>query len=52
MFTHLTFLQAHLKSKQYFTKAFPIYDNIADLLGDMHATRFALSDGQNKQEAS
>ena len=34
MSTHLTFLQAHPKSKQYFTKAFPMYDDIADLLGN------------------
>jgi hypothetical protein len=52
MSTCLMFLQAHPKSKIYFTKAFPKYNDIADLLGDTHTTRFALNDGRNKLEAS
>jgi hypothetical protein len=51
LFRHLIFSQAHPKSKQYFTKPFPMYDNILDLLGDTHATSFASSDGQQNTKA-
>jgi hypothetical protein len=50
--TRLIFSQAHPKSKIYFMKAFPMYDDIADLLGDARATGFASNDGRNKQAAS
>jgi hypothetical protein len=52
MFIPLILLQAHPKSKQYFTKPFPMYDDIADLLGDVHATGFAANDRRQKPEAS
>jgi hypothetical protein len=52
MFRHLIFLQAHPKSKQYFTKPFPMFDDISDLLGDTRATGFALSDGRQNAKAS
>jgi hypothetical protein len=52
MFIPLILLQAYPKSKQYFTKPFPIYDDIADLLGNTHTTSFATNNRRQKPEAS
>jgi hypothetical protein len=52
LFRRLIFSQAHPKSKQYFTKPFPMYDDISDLLGDTRATGFASSDGRQNAKAS
>jgi hypothetical protein len=45
-------LQAHPKSKQYFSKAFPMYDDIADLLGDARASGYLSHDRRKKAKAS
>jgi hypothetical protein len=52
MFRGLIFLQAHPKSKQYFTKPFPMFDDLADLLGDTRATGFASNDRRQNLKAS
>src|SRR6267142_293031 len=52
IFRHLIWLQAHPKLKQYFTRAFPMYDDIADLLGDVCASRFVSNDGRKKPGTS
>jgi hypothetical protein len=52
MFRHLIFLQAHLKSKQYFTKPFPMFKDIVNLLGSVCATSFAASDRRQNVKVS
>jgi len=45
IFRHLIWLQAHPKLKQYFTKTFPMYNDIVDLLDDACASGFVSNDG-------
>jgi len=45
IFRHLIWLQAHPKSKQYFIKAFLMYNDIADLLGNVHTSGFVSNNG-------
>jgi len=52
IFRHLIWLQAHPKSKQYFIKAFLMYNDIADLLGNVHTSGFVSNNGWKKPGTS
>lgn len=52
IFRHPILLQVHPKSKPYFIKVFPMYDDIVDVLGDACASGFVSSDGRKKPAMS